>query len=307
MTSASPVNAHMLQQAAFTQLSQVDELAILNIRHPLFEAEIALQGAQLLRFRPTGQPDWIWLSPEAEYKQGQSLRGGVPICWPWFGVAAKNPDLLCQQIKPNAEQAGSHGFARALNWDLVSLNERAHGVELALQLNSNADTLDIWPFPFKLTAIFHLGRTLDIRLVTDNLSDQTMMISQALHTYFPCEDIQRVRIQGTGNQALTDALDNWSETVQQGTQHFNEEVDRIYHTGGPFRLETGSTPLSLTSHNSQTSVIWNPWIEKSKRLSQFADYRYKEMFCVETANVLSDCKEIEPNSQISIGFTLAQA
>lgn len=307
MTSVSSSISTQLEQCSFTHLHQVDELTVLSIKHPIFQANIALQGAQLLSFQPIDQQPWIWLSPEAEYKQGQSLRGGIPICWPWFGVANKNPQDLAQQIQPDPNSASSHGFARAIDWDLMDIQESAHNVVLTLQLSYSPETLKVWPFEFKLRCTFTLGRTLKVDLETENQSQSTMKISQALHTYFPCKAIDNVRIHNTASKTITDALNGWSTTTQAGNQGFSGEVDRIYHTGGPFRLETGLQPLTLQSQNSHTSVIWNPWITKSKGLSQFADHRYQEMFCVETANVLDDCKTLQPNETTHLSLAITPA
>lgn len=293
-----------MSEYTFSSITKVHELDVLQVRHPKFEADIALQGAQLLTFKPTSDNHWIWLSPEAEYQNGQSLRGGIPICWPWFGVANKNPDTVANQITPSADTAASHGFARSMIWSLESITETCHDVVIKMALTQCEETLKVWPFEFKLTATFSLGSALCMTLTTENLSSKVMYISQALHTYFPCSDISNVSVSGTHGAQYTDALDGWETKTHIGMQRFSEEVDRIFHTGGPFNLNTGLGQLSLTSNNSASAIVWNPWVEKSKRLGQFGNERYKEMFCVETANVLEDVKTIEAGESFTLDLTV---
>lgn len=290
----------------FTSLTVIDELQVLQVRHPLFSADIALQGAQLLTFTPTGQRPWIWLSPEAQYKQGQSLRGGIPVCWPWFGVANKNPANVAEQITPSADAASSHGFARAMEWQIQQILETCHGVEIQLCLAHSAETMAVWPFEFNLTACFKLGRELNVELTSENLSTRAFAISQALHTYFPCKQISDVTISGCEKSEYTDALDDWKTFRQRSPQRFNQEVDQIYHSAGPFLLQTGEQQLTLSADNSRSTVIWNPWTEKSKRLSQFGDERFNEMFCVETANALNDTVEVSPGEKSTLSLTLSK-
>lgn len=288
----------------FTNVVRINDLDVLQVRHPLFNADIALQGAQLLTFKPTDDNPWIWLSPEAEYKSGQSLRGGIPVCWPWFGVANKNPGSVANQITPSANTAASHGFARSMNWTLQDITETCHNVIIKMVLGHNEKTLKVWPFEFNLVATFVLGRTLKVELTTENLSSNVMHISQALHTYFPCSDISNVTVSGTHGVKYTDALDGWDTKTHIGMQRFSEEVDRIFHTGGPFNLNTGLGQLLLRSNNSASAIVWNPWIDKSKRLGQFGNERYKEMFCVETANVLEDVKTIKAGESFTLDLTV---
>jgi len=303
-----------LNQCAFIHLEQRDELEVLAIEHPLFSAAIALQGAQLLSFQPKGQPSkgqapWIWLSPDSEYKAGQSLRGGIPICWPWFGAANKNPNAVQQQIT-HIDNAPAHGFARSINWQIDSVHESCHEIRVVLSLSHNAESLSIWPFEFRVKAEFTLGRTLQVALTTTNLSQRNMALTQALHTYYPSNDIGNVSIAGTANQTYTDALDRWQAFTQANTQVFNQEVDRIFHTGGPFGFsvgdQNGTQRLTLTAENSASTIIWNPWIEKAKRLSQFADNAYQTMFCVETANALDDAQTLAPNATHRLSLMLAR-
>ena len=135
----------MLNNSAFCTYTKIDEIECIEIKHPKFEAQICLQGAQLTRFKHTEHGDLLWLSPQAQYKKGASVRGGIPICWPWFGALEFNPAIIKESVKTPISSSNAHGFARELPWELIEVQESAHGVEVSLQLRHNQDTLKIWP------------------------------------------------------------------------------------------------------------------------------------------------------------------
>jgi glucose-6-phosphate 1-epimerase len=278
-----------LDKSEFCQLVKQGELNCLHINHEKFFAEICLQGAQLTKFTPTNKPDLIWLSSTAEYNIAQGLRGGIPICWPWFGSMAKNPANIQQQVSNNIfdYETSAHGFVRTLEWSLTEYTESKLGVELTLTIQQSAETLKIWPFEFNLTCRFILTDTLEIRLETTNLSAQVMHFSQALHSYFPTSNIHNTKIIGAKQQNYIDALDDWKIKKQDLSLLIAEEVDRIYFGKSNYKILTAKQTIGIKS-NSNSSVIWNPWIDKSKRLSQFSHDDYKTMLCIESANVLED-------------------
>ncbi|MGB1090791.1 MAG: hypothetical protein ACPGYX_01610, partial [Oceanobacter sp.] len=148
--------ANTFSQAAFCQLVQRDELDCLEIRHPLFQADLLLQGAQLIGYSPltSGTSEqWIWLSDEVKYKRGTSLRGGIPICWPWFGDADKNPQAVQNCMSANAKLP-AHGFARSTDWTIALLKEDVHKIEVTLGLDTSASIPSLWKTPMALEAHF---------------------------------------------------------------------------------------------------------------------------------------------------------
>lgn len=288
----------------FCSLLKIDELEAIKIEHPSFNATLLLQGAQLIEFSPKSNQfrNTLWLSPNAQYKLGQPIRGGIPICWPWFGNIDKNPVPIQEQMQNNTS-ASAHGFARSLTWDIKSIHEDCHYIEVTLSLSSNSTSKDIWPFDFELEAKFTFSNKMELVLTTNNTDNESYNISQALHTYFPTKDINRSYIYNTHNLKYIDALDHWQEKQQVGKIHFNAETDRLYFFDKKehsLRLETPEQSLLINSKNSQSAVIWNPWIDKSKRLSQFSPLDFQTMLCIETANVLSDSREIKAGEQSSL-------
>jgi len=302
---------------AFCQQLQIDQLQALKIKHPLFSATLLLQGAQLIEFTPSNtENNLLWLSDTVEYKQGKPLRGGIPICWPWFGNLDQNPDVIQDQVnqhqrsnKQDVSAVGAHGFARSQCWEIKNIHEDCHFVEVTLILSSNSESKSIWPFEFELEATFKFSNSVKLTLTTKNTGNSPFSISQALHTYLPTEDITRSYIHNAHNTTYIDALDGWKEKKQIGKVSFSEETDRLYffdNDNYSLRLETPNQSLSINNENSKSAVIWNPWSEKSKRLSQFDPQDFHHMLCIETANVLTNIKKINAgeNTQISVELVL---
>lgn len=174
---------------------QLDELEVVVVDHPQVKASFALQGAHLLSWKPTGEDEVLWLSNNTPFKTGVALRGGVPICWPWFGPAA-------QPWLP------SHGFARNLPWTLKAHNEDDSGVVLTFELQSSAETRQLWPHEFTLLARFKVGATCEIELEAHGEFETT----SALHTYFNVGDIAAVKVSGLGDR-LIDKVNDAKEDV----------------------------------------------------------------------------------------------
>lgn len=286
---------------SFCHAAQKGELEAIEINHPLFRAEVLLQGAQLLSFKPKNQLDWIWLSEEAEYKKGTSVRGGIPVCWPWFGNADKNPEEVQAMI--GAESAPAHGFARTQDWVLKEVSESESAVCLTLALEVEASAL--WQAKATLTLEIEFSQTnLSLSLITQ-AHEQSIELTQALHTYFPTSDIYQTRVVGFDACSFTDALDNWSEKLQKGDILFTEETDRVYQAKANTiqRLVTPEQVLTLEA-NSQSAIVWNPWVKKSEGLSQFDNTAWQRMFCVETANALADKVSLQPGQSHCLSLVI---
>lgn len=291
-----------LKHSAFCTLKKIDELDCIEVQHPKFIAQICLQGAQLTQFTHSEKGAFVWLSPDAQYKQGQSLRGGVPICWPWFGVLEKNPDAVSQAV---LTEKNAHGFARTQIWQLHEIKESVHGVSIEMELTSNPVTKAIWPYDFKLRCSFHFSDTLSIELTTHNIGTPSFTFSQALHTYLGVNKIEDVRISGAHQHSYVDALDDWQSKQQDGQIKIQQEVDRIYLGEINYGLFDGTNNISLIS-NSASSVVWNPWINKSKTLSQFPHTAYKNMLCIENGNILEDVMTLKKNEHHCLTMTLTK-
>lgn len=282
-----------LLRSAFVKQIRHGELELLHIQHPCLQAVIALQGAQLLKFQPENDSDWLWLSDKAEYRQQQSVRGGIPICWPWFGALDKNHRAVRDQFRENGI-APAHGFVRQQPFVLSQLHEACD--HLTLTLSWSGQHVD-WLGHARLDVTFTLrASSLDITLTTHNLGDAPLAISQALHSYFPTRQIQQTHVLGLQNGHYIDTLRHWQSYPAETTLSFHQETDRIYRTHQdnmpPITLRTPQHDYVLRSDNSASMVIWNPWINKAKRLGQFAADAWQQMLCLETGQVADDYRQL---------------
>ncbi len=256
------------QLSSSVSLRQLDQLPVIVIDHPRVRAAVTLQGAHLVAWQPAGEEAVLWLSDASAFKDGVAIRGGIPVCWPWFGKVAS----------PN------HGFARILPWQLSEHQENDQQVTLTLTLHDSAATEQYWPKPFTLKAIFVLGKTCSVTLEAQGDFQNTT----ALHSYFNIGDITKVSISGLGGSYI-DKVKNGVTARQTGDLTFTgAEVDRVYT--GPEPVSLIHDPLlkrviEVHHHNYSDVVAWNPGAELVKQIGDITDEGYKTYVCVETARV----------------------
>lgn len=249
-------------------------------------ARIARQGAHLFHYERIGQKPLLWLSETSFFESGKAIRGGIPICWPWFGKHKTESSLP------------QHGFARNLPWELLDAKETdAYSTEVTLQLQHSAKTLTLWPYMFELQLRITVSQELSIALTTKNCGKDTFEVSSALHSYFAVANIDNVSLEGLHDIPYYDALTKENK-VQRGTVSITEEVDRVYqqvHT--PLILHDQDRTVHIRAEGSSSVVVWNPWVEKCARMSNMKDDAYKTMVCIETANALADARKIPPDTK----------
>jgi glucose-6-phosphate 1-epimerase len=285
-------------------LVQLGELPALRVHNRSADALIALQGAQLLAYAPRGQQPLIWLSEQAAFQRGQPVRGGIPVCWPWFGELARNPEPVRALF--DGGDAPAHGLVRMQPWLLDNVTEGAEHTALTLRYPVPAG-LPHWPHAVELALHIRVGRTLRLQLDTRNTGPAALELSQALHTYLAVSDVREVEVHGLDNTTYIDTLRDWQTYPQQGPVRIGGEVDRIYQ-GVPSRLELRDPrwrrALHLRTNHSRSAVVWNPWIDKARRLSQFGADAWQQMLCIENANVLDDCVALAPGATHSLAVEL---
>ncbi len=280
-------------------LEQRDELPVLRIHNRFADAAIALQGAQVLEFTPRGERPVIWLSDRVEYKRGQGQRGGIPVCWPWFGAIERNPAAVRSLAQGDQPETSAHGLVRTRDWTIRSIREDDAHTEISLSFVTDSITRSRWSSAAELQLTVTVGENLRLELTTRNIGTQPIALTQALHTYFAISAIDRIHLSGFENAHYIDTLDDWYDHSQFGAISFSAETDRIYlDVPDVVRLHDNgwNRTISLSTRNSTSAVVWNPWIEKSKRLSQFGPDAWREMVCIETANVLDDMVELAPQA-----------
>ncbi|MEE3661497.1 D-hexose-6-phosphate mutarotase [Brenneria sp. g21c3] len=246
---------------------QLEQLPAIVIEHPQVRAAIALQGAHLLSWQPANEAPVLWLSENTAFSEHVAIRGGIPICFPWFGPFAQP----------------SHGFARLLPWEFTSHSEDEQGVELAFTLRDSAQTRAAWPHEFTLIARFKLGKTCHVELEAHG--DYSM--TSALHTYFQIGDIDKISVSGLGERFI-DKVNQGQVSQQQGELVFTGRTDRIYTHAQDISVindpELQRTIEVQHTHYSDV-VAWNPGAELSHTMSDMTDEGYKTFVCVETARI----------------------
>jgi glucose-6-phosphate 1-epimerase len=264
-------------------------LPMIQINSDKASALISMYAGQVLSYRPAGEPaDLMFLSEKAYYQADKAIKGGAPICWPWFG-----PD-------PAASGRAAHGFVRNRLWQIVDTEITTDGdVMVTLGLEDSAETKNIWPHAFTLTQQITVGKSLNLELITKNTGTAAFSITQAFHTYFNIGDINQTRVLGLEACQYIDKVDNSAEKQQTGAISVNAEVDRIYlAVKNEQVIEDAALErrIRITSSGNTTAVVWNPWEKIAAEMADLQDSDYRRFICVETANAAEDVIEVKPNS-----------
>lgn len=263
-------------------LSELNELPVLRIHNEQANATIALQGAHLIEYRPEGADNLLFVSEAETYEQGQPIRGGVPICWPWFGPHRDEPT------------APAHGFVRNREWSHEIVADLPERTDLRFFLITDG-TDPGFPFKARVELLVSIGATLVMSLSTENLDEQPFLISQALHSYFRCGNIDDVRLHGLAGACYHDKVTGKNAYIPSELV-FNRETDWVVQEPGePIGLsEQGKLRFKLTRIGSRSIILWNPWSDKARTLSHFNEPEFRQMLCIETANASEDSRLIKP-------------
>lgn len=257
-----------------------------EIFNKLGSALISLQGAHILSWIPDGEEDVIWLSEDAKFAPGKSVRGGVPICWPWFGAHESNSDFP------------AHGFARTTNWQVISTEALDdYSTRISFTTQPQADNEAMWPVLTSVQFQVTIGKKLEMEIITHNNSSVPITIGQALHTYFKVGDVGNVSLHGLDDTAYLDKLEDFKQKRQHGPVTINGEVDRVYlSTSSDCVIEdrTLKRNIVIIKCGSHSTVVWNPWQETANKMGDLGKDGYKKMLCVESCNTADDVVTIEP-------------
>lgn len=276
------------------------QIDILEVMRPQCRAKVSLLGGQVLSYMANDEEDVFWQNPDICLDGSSAIRQGVPVCWPWFGVLDCNPAAVADNFQQHQPNAPSHGLVRNRLWTLEQVTETEHATQLILCTELVEEQL-------LLRITYHFSDKLGIKLSSENRSDRTRHLSFALHSYFAISDIGTVHIDELANHHYVDGLDDFSEQQQQDAVRFQGETDRIYLDTPPvIRLqdEGWRRAICLEAADSHSAVVWNPWVEKGKRLSQFPDNGYEQMLCIETARAWHDSLELPAHSEYTLELTI---
>lgn len=269
-------------------------LPVAEVQTAQASARIAVQGAQVLAWQPAGQQPVLWASRAAVFEPGKSVRGGVPMCWPWFGAREGLP---------------AHGFVRTRMWDVREASLDATGqVVLRLGTSDDASTRALWNHAFDLELVVTVGQTLRMALVTRNTGAATFTITDALHSYFCVGDITQTTVQGLEGCAYLDKVQNFAQCRQTGSVEFTGETDRIYTDTTADCLiqdKAWGRRIRVAKQGSTSTVVWNPWSEREKAFADMTTGEFKDMLCVETCNAGLDQIDVAPGNTHTLTATIS--
>lgn len=261
-------------------------IPFIEINNKQAKATISLQGAHLLDWTPVGEDGVIWLSEEATFAPGKAIRGGIPVCWPWFGT------------HQNCASFPAHGLARTVLWQVTGTQQLSTG-ETQINFRLEVNPLDeqcqrMWPLATVVEYRITIAKTLRLELTTINNSHQSITIGQALHSYFNVDDITGTTVSGLEGKDYLDKTDNYKRKTQTGAIVINEEVDRVYlNTSDDAIIENKKRKIIIKKRGSQSTVVWNPWKDVAEKMGDMDKAGYLGMLCVESANVAEDVIRIK--------------
>jgi len=268
----------------FKEIAEGVIIAEVANQHAL--SNIALQGAHIATFQPRGEEPVIWLSPHAKFAPGKSIRGGVPICWPWFGPHKTDSKLP------------GHGYARTVPWDVLETKALPDGSTfLRFGLVESDATRGQWPNPCTVQLEVTVGKELRVELVTVNTGKTAIEIGEALHTYFQISDVAKVTIHGLDNCAYLDKVQDFAHCTQKEGVVIESEVDRVYiNTANDCVIEDKGLKraIRIAKYGSLSTVVWNPWTEKADKMGDFGENGHRGMVCVESGNALENIVALAP-------------
>ena len=269
-------------------------LDVIRVAGPQATAELYLQGAQVTSWAPAGQ-EVLWMSRASTYRAGSPIRGGIPICFPWFGA------------HPIDTAAPAHGFARLRAWELVAADEVDGAVVVTLRLRDDEATrTSAWPHPFEALYTVTIGATLRVSLEVTSSAATDVTFEEAFHTYLALRDIRHTELTGLEAVPFVDRLTGPAAAENRAVR-FTAETDRIYgDTRTPVTVhEQGSgRSVIVSKEGSDATVVWNPWIAKAQGMQDFGDDEWTGMVCVETCNVRDTRVHLGPGGSHTMAAVL---
>ncbi|MGB2692009.1 MAG: D-hexose-6-phosphate mutarotase [Thermodesulfobacteriota bacterium] len=272
-------------------------LTFAEINNEAASAQIFLRGAHITSFIPHGQEPAFFLSPLSQYETGKAIRGGIPISWPWFA------DHPTDSSKP------AHGFARTSLWEVRGTKIISEAeTRIVFGLVDNESTRKMWNYAFDLEFTVSIGKELKSRLTMTNSDNQDFTITSAFHSYYNVGNANDVTIYGLEDANYIDKVDKFAKKIQEGPIRITSETDRIYlDTTSDCLIEDPvlKRKIRVRKTGSKSTVIWNPWIEKSHQMKDLGGQDYTKFVCVETTNAGEDVITISPGKQHKLKMRVA--
>ena len=269
-------------------------LPMLLVENRQARAVIALQGAHVMSFQPKGQREMLWISPKTLFESGKPIRGGIPLCLPWFGPHSEDKTWL-------------HGFARTRQWTLVGSNTLADGAtRLVLELSGEATLCALWPHDF----LFHLeivvGKTLRLEMTVENRGQAPAPLAFAFHTYFAVPDVAQAVISGLEGTSFIDKTDNLARKTQQGDVTISAMTDRVYlDVPAKQRIKSEDGAITIESP-SRCAIVWNAW-HNDKNIGDIGEGNHVGYVCVERGDAADHAVTLAPGAPYRCWMVLGLA
>lgn len=262
------------------------DLVFAMIANKYADANISLYGAQITGFRPMGTMDILWMSPLSNFEKGKAIRGGIPVCFPWFGP---------HELDGTMPQ---HGFARLMNWEVINTGSTETGEStLHLQLCSSEKTKEYWPYDFCAELIFTVGTSLTVTLKVTNTSSDALEYTSALHSYFSVSSVDNISIEGLENTRYHNQLNGGDYIQETPLLKITEAETRHYYnteTSCVINDPVFSRNIRIDKTGSKNTTVWNPWVETCEEMDDMPDDAYLTFVCLETVNKFDDIIKLAP-------------
>jgi glucose-6-phosphate 1-epimerase len=268
------------------------------ITNEFAKASVAIYGAHVLNYRPKGQEEVLWMSSLSTFEEGNPIRGGIPVCFPWFGPHESD------------SQKPQHGFARLQMWKVVETTNLPGGeTQLRLTLRQTPKLRTLWKYSFLAEMIITVGASLNVTFRCTNTGMEQLSYTGALHSYFTVSDIANVKIKGLGGSRYYDGMGATVPSIQKedSLEIQKEENRRYIDTTSDCIIEDSglSRKIRVGKTGSRVTVVWNPGAEMAKKIADMPDDGYKTMVCVEAVNAYDDIAVVQPKGTCTLSTSIA--
>jgi len=271
-------------EVGFAELEE--ELVFVTVSNKYAEADICLYGAHITNFKPHKTMGILWMSPESSFQEGVPIRGGIPVCFPWFGPHKTDSS------KPQ------HGFARLMYWNVLETTIQPKGETLVrLQLCSSPETKAYWNHDFCAELSVIVGKTLTVTLKVTNTSSTPFEYTTALHSYFNISSIEEITIEGLQNTKYHNQLEPGDYIQETEKLEIHKAETRHYYDTEATCLVNDPVfgrRISIEKTGSKVTTVWNPGEETCIKIDDMPDDAFHTFVCVETVNAFNDTLKLAP-------------
>ncbi|WP_422479385.1 D-hexose-6-phosphate mutarotase [Pleomorphochaeta sp. DL1XJH-081] len=260
-------------------------LPAIHIDNDLAECTIFLYGAHIASFKPKGTSEVLFMSPHSAFEKGVPIRGGIPVCFPWFGKHPHRDDLFL------------HGLVRTQVWKLERISTgEDKSTTLVLSTCDDETTRTIWPHRFAINLTVSVAHSLTVEIEVRNTDTESFTYEEAFHTYFSVDDVQQCRVEGLEGLQARNRLANEERYIQSGPVTVSDEFVRLFEKVNEDVVlkDSNDTRVIALHHDAFNQVlVWNPGQISGMANPEIAE-AWNTFVCVEHANCLDALITLQP-------------